>query len=82
MNVSSFHIFMTFLLFFSIQEAYLPAVLQSSFRVGNVSEDDHATNLRRRHYGLQDHVIDSEQLRHSDDVVVEVHVEPSGTGTN
>ena len=67
---------------FSIfQEAYLPPVLQSSYRVGEVPEDDHATNLRRRHYGIHDHVIDSDNLRQSDDVIVEVPtVEPNGTG--
>ncbi|XP_028393498.1 CSC1-like protein 2 [Dendronephthya gigantea] len=62
-------------------EAYLPPVLQSSYRVGETTENDQATNLRRRHYGLlNDHVIDSDNLRQTDDVVVEVPVEPSSPG--
>ena len=71
--------FETFLCNF-FQEAYLPPVLQSSYRVGETSETDQATNLRRRHYGLNDHVIDSDNLRQSDDVIVEVPAEPSSTG--
>ena len=61
-------------------EAYLPPILQSSYRVGETPEDDHATNLRRRHYGINDHVIDSDNLRQSDDFIVEVPTEPSATG--
>lgn len=68
------------LLFSIFQEAYLPPVLQSSYRFGQPPENEHATNLRRRHYGSHDHVIDSDNLKQSDDVVVEVPGEPSSTG--
>ncbi|XP_046859091.1 CSC1-like protein 2 isoform X2 [Xenia sp. Carnegie-2017] len=57
-------------------EAYLPPVLQSSYCVREVLEERDTTNLRRRHYGSNDHVIDSDNLKPpSDDVIVEVPVD-------
>ena len=58
-------------------------MLRSSYRVAEASQDDSSTELRRRipTYGTNnDHVIDSNNLRQSEDVVVDVPAEPSGTG--
>lgn len=58
-------------------------MLRSSYCVAESSEDDPGTALRRRvpAYGTNnDHVIDSNNLRQSEDVIVDVPAEPSGTG--